>query len=98
MIELYLLVRLPPDHSLYNPWSSICISLRAAPRVTLPVSAVTDGECHSWWQVGLVVHLFSATHFTYNKRKAIKKSPLTTGLLALTGTVLLVRPTRPFAP
>ena len=55
-------------------------------------------ECHSWWQVGLVVHLFSATHFTYNKRKAIKKSPLTTGLLALTGTVLLVRPTRPFLP
>ncbi len=40
-----------------------------------------------------MVHLFSATHFTYNKRKAIKKSPLTTGLLALTGTVLLVRPT-----
>ena len=38
---------------------------------------------------GLVVHLVTASHFTYNKRKAIKKSPLTTGLLALTGTILL---------
>ena len=55
------------------------------------------GSVTLWWQVGLVVHLFSATHFTYNKRKAIQKSPMTTGLLALTGTVLLVRPTRPLA-
>ena len=33
---------------------------------------------------GLIVHLVTAAHFTYNKRKAIKKGPLTTGLLALT--------------
>eukprot|EP01046_Picozoa_sp_COSAG06_P007092 COSAG06_NODE_341_length_17184_cov_10.318525_6_plen_771_part_00 len=39
--------------------------------------------------VGMVVHLFAAAHFTVNKRKAIKKGPLTTGLLALTGTILL---------
>lgn len=39
--------------------------------------------------IGLVVHLCTAAHFTVNKRKAIRKGPLTTGLLALTGTVLL---------
>ena len=45
-------------------------------------------ECYL--AVGFVVHLVSASHFTYNKRKAIGKAPTSTGLLALTGTVLIV--------
>jgi hypothetical protein len=39
---------------------------------------------------GFLVHLLAASRFTYNKRRAIAKGPLTTGLLALSGTVLTV--------
>jgi len=40
--------------------------------------------------IAVLVHMLSAGHFTLNKRKAIAKSALQVGLLALTGTVLSV--------
>ena len=39
---------------------------------------------------GFFVHLYTAAKFTTSKRKAVAKKPLTIGLLALSGTVLLV--------
>jgi|EP01047_Picozoa_sp_COSAG01_P031295 L-lactate dehydrogenase (cytochrome) len=40
--------------------------------------------------MGFVVHVISAGRFTLNKRKAIGKAPLTTGLLALSGSIITV--------